>query len=151
MNHGSHVMARFTTAAQIFNQKNATRAKTMHPIPNACRLRLSIPASFTSEVKASSICVFFEMSGMYLKSNIVSWPRPLLLSTMTCQNNLRSACPPCSASIQHVDKGLAYHDVSSVEVWHRSVCVADTHEKETLPDYQSPVIKTWSANTESIA
>lgn len=91
VNQSNHLTAGIMTAATIFKPKNEARANIMHPIPNACKFRRSIPAFFMPGSNASSICVFFERSGMYLKSNVVSSPKPLLRMIMTCQRPLRNA------------------------------------------------------------
>ena len=150
VNQGNHFTARFITAATILKPKNPASANMMHPIPNACRFRRSIPAFFMPGSRASSICVFFERFGMYLKSNVVSSPRPLLFLIMTCQNTLRSAWSPFSASVQRLHKVLTYRNLPSVKVWYRSVCVADGHKKKALPNCQGPVVNAWSADTECI-
>ena len=87
----NHFTARYITAVTIFQPKNPISAKRMHPIPNACRFRRSVPAFFTPGSSASSICVLFKKFGIYLKSNVVSFPRPPLFLMMTCQNTLRRA------------------------------------------------------------
>lgn len=91
VNQGNHFTAQVITAVTTLKHKTPASASRTHPIPSACRFRRSSPASSGPGSNASSICVFFERFGMYLKSNVVSSPRPLLFLIMICQNTLRSA------------------------------------------------------------